>query len=1834
MAPDAVYTTSLTNGCPAAGSSNTNEQVPNKSSSTESKTTPPRSDQILSPEFTKSRATAQHSSVSATLSTQQLIDENDEEEEGAIPAEEVGHSAQRRAHKAPLTSSITSAEPAPLPIKASQITDSRSARKPSESSPPNIRQWDEDYRYQRSPILCRPSNFHRQPQELSRDAERERYRSSRRESIDLYGESDRRDRGQDRYRARYSETGSSEYRRDQRHLDTVESRGGRRRSPSPQRLTHTSTSSSGRESWVRRSLSPDRRTPPSRSLYDEWDRDRRRRPPRSRSPPSSARGTADVPYSRIELDESVRRRRGSDREWKRWRGTNEEGYRRSHDRDTASEREYWASRRLADCDSYRRIGYKREVGESRSTVSVDGSYRNGARATLADDLAPRRSAHKGDVIRREDRKRRSPSPEWKPASSGRGYSRSRSRDDDRGFRYKYVERSESPRDLSTETFQGTNGVPSSSDGSRVGASVRLMPDAAATVSSIGIPSSGEAVARAASGSPSLLIPKTGWKVIGQTTDQSTPSVPNIPTGPRALTSGNSASRLAEGIPLGPKALQHRCSGASPSLSLSCQSTSLPHSPVKTALLERHHETDPPPPPMDPPPPSDEESAPPPPPSPPKLPIMPPMSFGHVLLPTELPWEERQLGYRVTYDPALDSAKSKGKEILKKYARCADAEYGNARSFADPRRSSSSTNARLIASKRKRRLEILAVQWEWDKNSTGPKPPAPPRAVLVTGLSPLTTAAQLRSHFRAFGRVQEAELKMDPRTGQSLGIYWLKFAHDFDEDGEGQLLEDATPPGQKGDLCAKEAVKATDGQRFGTTTIVRVELDGQRDKYVKTYREELGERYALASASTAVSNTASVAKVSENSASLSTSRASVSARPNAAKHFTGVHTLPRGDSHGGSSPHTSQFGAVPSPSTASTTPISDTFRRCERDRLAIRAENGQAEEDISTDDNLEDYSSRRALALQQRMAFRANGHTSSRAYGTSRLAYGSIGRRQGMQTFQRDRAGDARSPVREPTSAIMQRIVALGKPYVFVACSNTKSGLSTTDIKEHFQMFLPHVVCRGEHGWYVAFNSQDAASRSQMVLSGKPLFGYNLDLEVRPAPRLTAEDFETMVDLERKALLSRGSHSTYDTSLAKGDAISSAHTVRARDDEPDLTAMGAAEQSEWHKLRTLAESRVVEGWTEHEIVDQARATILRELSEIFLRDLRTRVIGPHLSEFLKPDAAGGRAIKEAAAQARPRRPSQGDSRKTAMVAASVNHMAKDASLASAEDVGLSRLPSFRKKLTSPARSHWDFRPALTSSSAAKDRSNARDKSRVEKRGSDSRRKTAEDDEDSDLQSSPGGSNAEPDAARPPHGKDRLSILSQKRSTVDASKAFNMKKSAHVSRVVYSSSSSSSSSEGENDSDIEAGRHEGLDEPKGAEDQDVEMKVLKQSRVKGPAVKEEGQENGSKTSGTTKKAKGTPAAAAKKGASKKEGSQRNKEGVNFKAASVSEYSATPEVSDLAIFNRQQQGGKPLLKAKLERNKDSELSKLKVTGKKAKTQQARSPTPDPMALGIVQEDEDMYYLKLALERLQAGEPVAPSQVPDIDLDHQQTQDAGEDDMGMVHGLDVGDRKPPALAHQTGSARTEGFYKIAPSQKAAHLPDRNKAIAESTTKHGALASARDNRADSRRLVLGIEQHRKETASDTDILKFNQFRSRKKQLKFAKSPIHDWGLYAMEPIPAGDMVIEYVGEVIRQQVADHRERQYEKQGNFSTYLFRVDDDLVVDATHKGNIARLMNHCCVPNCNAKILTLNGQKRIVLYAKTTILPGQELTYDYKFQATGDEEDAIACLCGAEGCRRFL
>ncbi|BHF72925.1 Histone-lysine N-methyltransferase setd1b [Sparganum proliferum] len=162
------------------------------------------------------------------------------------------------------------------------------------------------------------------------------------------------------------------------------------------------------------------------------------------------------------------------------------------------------------------------------------------------------------------------------------------------------------------------------------------------------------------------------------------------------------------------------------------------------------------------------------------------------------------------------------------------------------------------------------------------------------------------------------------------------------------------------------------------------------------------------------------------------------------------------------------------------------------------------------------------------------------------------------------------------------------------------------------------------------------------------------------------------------------------------------------------------------------------------------------------------------------------------------------------------------------------------------------------------------------------------------------------------------------------------------------------------------------------------------------------------------------------------------------------------------------------------------------------------------------------------------------------------------------------------------------------------------SAAKRKKVTQMRELRSVQRRLLA--EYQAVETG---DLLKFNQLKFRKKQLIFAKSPIHHWGLIALEPIAAEEMVIEYVGHIVRKGVAELREKRYEEKGIGSSYLFRIDDEYVIDATMFGNNARFINHSCQPNCYAKIITVEGKKKIVIYSKRDIQVMEEITYDYKF-----------------------
>ena len=139
-----------------------------------------------------------------------------------------------------------------------------------------------------------------------------------------------------------------------------------------------------------------------------------------------------------------------------------------------------------------------------------------------------------------------------------------------------------------------------------------------------------------------------------------------------------------------------------------------------------------------------------------------------------------------------------------------------------------------------------------------------------------------------------------------------------------------------------------------------------------------------------------------------------------------------------------------------------------------------------------------------------------------------------------------------------------------------------------------------------------------------------------------------------------------------------------------------------------------------------------------------------------------------------------------------------------------------------------------------------------------------------------------------------------------------------------------------------------------------------------------------------------------------------------------------------------------------------------------------------------------------------------------------------------------------------------------------------------------------------------------------------KDRLTFGKSNIHGWGLVAKRAIKAGTMVIPFRGESLRPSVANLRERAYEASGH-DCYLLMADPSTVIDTTMKGNIARFTNHSCNPNMYTKIVSVDGTNHIIFFTRVDVAPGEEMTYNYRFDA---ESGRVPCYCGAHNCRGFL
>ncbi len=138
------------------------------------------------------------------------------------------------------------------------------------------------------------------------------------------------------------------------------------------------------------------------------------------------------------------------------------------------------------------------------------------------------------------------------------------------------------------------------------------------------------------------------------------------------------------------------------------------------------------------------------------------------------------------------------------------------------------------------------------------------------------------------------------------------------------------------------------------------------------------------------------------------------------------------------------------------------------------------------------------------------------------------------------------------------------------------------------------------------------------------------------------------------------------------------------------------------------------------------------------------------------------------------------------------------------------------------------------------------------------------------------------------------------------------------------------------------------------------------------------------------------------------------------------------------------------------------------------------------------------------------------------------------------------------------------------------------------------------------------------------------RRIQVRNSGVHGKGMYAVVDIPAGETLIEYMGERISNEEAQERHPHDPKQPNH-TFYFSLETGEVIDANYGGNSSRWINHSCDPNCEAD--EVDG--RIFIKSLRDLKAGEELFYDYGLSVeeryTKKLKAEYACYCGAPNCR---
>jgi len=120
------------------------------------------------------------------------------------------------------------------------------------------------------------------------------------------------------------------------------------------------------------------------------------------------------------------------------------------------------------------------------------------------------------------------------------------------------------------------------------------------------------------------------------------------------------------------------------------------------------------------------------------------------------------------------------------------------------------------------------------------------------------------------------------------------------------------------------------------------------------------------------------------------------------------------------------------------------------------------------------------------------------------------------------------------------------------------------------------------------------------------------------------------------------------------------------------------------------------------------------------------------------------------------------------------------------------------------------------------------------------------------------------------------------------------------------------------------------------------------------------------------------------------------------------------------------------------------------------------------------------------------------------------------------------------------------------------------------------------------------------------------------KRGAHGLGLFAAGIIKKGEVVAEYWGEVITEEEANRRGGKY---------LFELEHEMAIDGKTRANIARYINHSCLPNCEPEEDV--ERRRVYIKARRNIKDGEELGYNYGKEYWVSHIKPLKCRCGCKG-----